>query len=164
MKEPQKKPQNYKAIPWFFAIFFSTFIIVDIIYITIAEKTWRGVYTEDGYQKGLKYNQSIEAVKNQENLGWDLQIKYQPTKNKAGTLQVDLLDKNHERITDAIVTAKIRRPVQEGADFSLPLKFDPATSSYKSAIEFPLIGQWDLEIIAKKNGDIYQQVKRIVVR
>ena len=110
-------------IPWFFVIFFSTFIIVDIAYIFVAEKTWRGLATEDGYQKGLKYNQAIDAVKEQKKLGWDMQIKYQPSGTKIGNLQVNLLNKNHHTIDDANLSVNIKRPVQEGKDFSVNLKF-----------------------------------------
>ena len=48
---PDQQLKKYKFIPWIFAIFFCVFIIVDIAYIIIAEKTWRGLSTEDGYQK-----------------------------------------------------------------------------------------------------------------
>ncbi len=161
---PNQSPQKSKLIPWIFVIFFSTFIIVDIAYITVAEKTWRGIATEDGYQKGLKYNQTIAAVKEQKELGWKLQIKYQPQATKIGVLSVELLDKNNQKINDAKLTANIKRPVQEGKDFSVDLKFDPATKSYNSAIEFPMIGQWDVEIAARKDGNVYQDVKRLVIK
>lgn len=159
-----QKSISVKRIAWIFAIFFSTFIIVDIAYITVAEKTWRGLATEDGYQKGLKYNQTIEAVKEQKELGWKLQIKYQPQVNKRGALLVELLDKNNQKINDAKLTANIKRPVQEGKDFAVDLKFDTKTQNYNSTIEFPMIGQWDVEIVARKNDDVYQDIKRLVIR
>jgi nitrogen fixation protein FixH len=168
---PKKSDQevlSVKRIAWIFAIFFSTFIIVDIAYITIAEKTWRGLVTEDGYQKGLQYNQTIEAVKEQKELGWKLQIKYQATDTKKGVLLVELLNKNNQKIVDANLVANIKRPVQIGQDFVVELKFDAETASYNSVVEFPMIGQWDVEIIAKTNdvrkNDIYQDVKRLVIR
>ena len=166
---PNSNPQNSKSknnrmISWVFIIFFSTFIIVDVVYIVIAEKTWRGLVTENGYQKGLKYNQVIDAAKEQKKLGWNMQIKYHSRKTKTGNLQVNLLDKNHHVISDAILSINIKRPVQEGKDFVINLKFDSKTSNYQSYVDFPMIGQWDLEIIAKKNDDVYQDLKRIVVR
>jgi nitrogen fixation protein FixH len=159
-----QKSISVKRIAWIFAAFFSTFIIVDIAYITVAQKTWRGLATEDGYQKGLKYNDTIEAVKTQKQLGWKLQINYQFEKTKTGILQVKLSDKNHQEIQDATITANMKRPVQEGKDFSVDLKFDTKTQSYNYAIEFPMIGQWDVEIIAQRNDDVYQDIKRLVVR
>jgi nitrogen fixation protein FixH len=79
-------------------------------------------------------------------------------------LQVKLFNKNNQEIKDAIIIANIKRPVQEGKDFSVDLKFDNKTSSYISEINFPMIGQWDVEIVARRYGDIYQDTKRFVIR
>ena len=95
---PNQPSKKFKLLPWIFAAFFSTFIIVDIAYIIIAEKTWRGMATEDGYQKGLKYNQTISAVKKQKELGWILQIKYNSSITKTGVLSVSLTDKNNQKM------------------------------------------------------------------
>ena len=161
---PDQQLKKYKFIPWIFAIFFCVFIIVDIAYIIIAEKTWRGLSTEDGYQKGLKYNQTIKSVQEQKELGWQLKIKYQSTASKIGILQVKLLDKNNQIITNANLTTNIKRPVQEGKDFTIQLKFNPSTATYDAPINFPLIGQWDIEVEAQKNKDIYQDIKRLVIK
>jgi nitrogen fixation protein FixH len=163
MTQENHKKTN-RLILFCFIAFFSTFLIVDIIYITISQKTWRGLATEDGYQKGLKYNQTIEAVKKQKELGWNLEIKYQAKNSREGILQVGLLDKNNQKIKNANLTANFRRPAQEGDDFSLPLKFDSNIQKYGSKVEFPLIGQWDIEIVAQNDSDLYQDVKRIVVQ
>lgn len=157
------QPKPFKGVIWIFVAFFSVFIAVDIIYITIAEKTWRGIATKDGYQKGLKYNETIKALEKQKNLGWSLEIKYLPKENKSGELQVKLLDKNNLVIRDAKLSAIIKRPTQEGQDFNLDLKFDPKNSSYNSAITFPLLGQWEIEAVATKGDDIFQSVKRIII-
>lgn len=157
------KNNKHKVISWFFAIFFLTFITVDICYIYIAEKTWRGLATDDSYEKGLRYNQAIQATKEQKKLGWSLQIKYHPGKVNEGNLTVLLLDKNMQTISNADLVANFKRPVQEGKDFSLPLAFDSKNKNYNSMVDFPLPGQWDVEIVAKRNNDIYQDVKRLVI-
>ena len=151
-------------IVWFFAIFFSTFIIVDICYIVIAEKTWRGLAIEDGYQKGLRYNQAIDIVKKQQKLGWKLQIDYQSGGKGIGDLWVKLLDKNNQSINGANITANIKNPIQDGMDFIINLKFNPSARAYKSSIQFPQIGQWDVEIVARRDKDLYQDIKRLIIR
>lgn len=160
----QNLPIKKSNIIWFFVIFFSTFIIVDIAYIVVAERTWRGLVTEDGYKKGLEYNKVLEADKEQKQLGWDVQIAYQNKGVGIGNLMVKLLDKNHQAIPDADVVANIRRPVQSGSDFVLPLKFNSQTVTYQSLVKFSFSGQWDIEVIVKRGDDIYQDVKRLVVR
>ncbi len=150
-------------IPYFFIIFFLTFICVDTSYIYISQKTWRGLATEDGYQKGLKYNQSIIAAKEQKRLGWNLEIQYLNLGKKSGKISVNLLDRNQRKITDATLTAKIKRPVQDGEDFTLSLKLNNKNLVYESLVEFPLIGQWQIEIIAEKDEKFYQDIKMLVI-
>jgi nitrogen fixation protein FixH len=162
--EPQSlHKKDNRIVLFFFIAFFSTFIIVDIAYITVSQKTWRGLATEDGYQKGLEYNQTIAAVKEQKELGWSSKIQYQARESRKGFLKVNLLDKNNQTIKNANLTANFRRPAQEGYDFVKELKFDSTILQYVADVEIPLIGQWDIEIICKQDSDIYQNTKRIVV-
>ncbi len=150
-------------IPYIFFAFFAVIFLVDFFYIYIAGKTWRGISTKDSYQKGLNYNQTIQMVKNQQDLGWKLKIKYRGDGNKMGVLTADLTDKNARIIKDAEVKVNFRRPTQEGFDFNWELKF--LNNQYRAEIVFPLKGQWDFEIVAKgKNGEVLQEVKRYVVQ
>lgn len=137
---------------------------MDIAYIYTANNTWRGVVTEDSYQKGLNYNRNLTTAKAQKSLGWNIHINYKALKNRLGIVQVKLSDKDHNSIKDAIITAKITRPTQQGYDFSVNLVFNSQNNSYDSKIFFPLIGQWDIEVKAIKNSDLYQDGKRLIVQ
>jgi nitrogen fixation protein FixH len=163
MTTPKNKVKKSK-IPYFFFIFFGIFITVDLFYIYIAHKNWRGIATENSYEKGLKYNQTIKAKKEQENLGWQLQIKYQKITSKQGDLKIKLLDKNGQSIKNAKIKAKITRPTQDGYDFKSNLTFNSKEQNYQSYVKFPLIGQWDVEIIAQKNDNFFQDLKRFVIQ
>ena len=163
MTTPRNTEKKSK-IPYFFFIFFGIFISVDIFYIYLANKNWRGIKTENSYEKGLKYNQTIKAKKEQENLGWQIQIKYHKIASQQGDLKIKLLDKNGQNIKNAKITAKITRPTQDGYDFTQNLTFKPQNQNYQSYIKFPLIGQWDIEIIAQKDGEFFQDLKRFVIR
>lgn len=157
--------QNKKSkIPYLFFIFFAVIFAVDGIYIYLAKKSWRGLATEDGYKKGLKYNETLDLVKKQNELGWSGKIRFEPTWQKSGNLHFNLFDKNKTPIKNALVIAKIIRPVQEGYDFELPLKYDVKSDSYLVKIDFPLKGQWDIELISSLDGKSYQDVKRLIIR
>lgn len=162
-KTPNQTPKK-SLIPWIFVAFFSVIFIVDFSYMYVAEKTWRGLVTDDSYQKGLNYNQTIGAFNQQKQLGWSSEIYYDVVASKSGNLRVKLVDKNGHIIKDATVVANIKRPVQEGYDFSVPLVFNKSTSNYQAKINFPLIGQWAIEIVASKNSDSYQDGKRLIIR
>jgi nitrogen fixation protein FixH len=94
----------------------------------------------------------------------EISNKYRAVATKNRVLRVKLLDKNNKEIKDAILITNIKRLVQEGADFELDLKFDDGLQGYVSKVEFLMIGQWDIEIVVSKGGDVYQDVKRVVVR
>lgn len=149
---------------YLFFIFFAVIFTVDFNYIYLAEKNWRGVATEDGYQKGLKYNQVIEYVKKQKELGWDSKINFTSQASKSGILEVSLTDKNKQILSDASINVKLTRPVQEGFDFQIPLKYNKKTSLYDAPITFPLKGQWNVEIQVIKGDKIYQNTKRFVIQ
>ena len=142
----------------FFAIIFA----INFIYIYLAQKTWRGVYTQNGYQKGLEYNKTLDEVKTQKKLGWSFNINYSNTQNNTGKLVVCLMDRNKNQIKDAKLLVKIMRPTQEGYDFTQNLM--PQNGCYFSIINFPLKGQWVLEIQAFKDNNILQEVKKYVVQ
>jgi nitrogen fixation protein FixH len=61
--------------PYFLFGIFVVAIVVNIIYIYIAQKTWTGIYTPDAYRKGLEYNQAIKNVEDQYKLGLKINSK-----------------------------------------------------------------------------------------
>lgn len=149
-------------IPYFFFVFFAVIFAVDFFYIYLAKKNWRGLATEDAYQKGLHYNNVIANANKQKELGWEMKISYKNLQNKSGELEIFLFDKNNQKISDVSVVVNFKRPIQEGKDFSRELKF--FGTSYKTKIDFPFAGQWDFIISASKGSDNYQETKRYVVQ
>jgi nitrogen fixation protein FixH len=155
------KEKDSKFIPYLFFIFFGVIITVDSAYIYVANKTWRGVYTENAYQKGLNYNQTLIDQVKQRNLSWSIKVTLQNINLSSYLIKVKLFDKNQRPIKDAKINIKIIRPVQEGFDFSQDLI--PIDDSYQTKINFPLKGQWEIEYNAVKNGDSFKQNNRYVI-
>jgi nitrogen fixation protein FixH len=48
---------------YFFGFFFFITFCVNIFFIYISQKTWKGVVAEDSYKKGLNYNEIIRQNK-----------------------------------------------------------------------------------------------------
>lgn len=162
MTDQENLLQKKSKIPYFFFAFFFVIFAVNIFYIYLSKQSWRGVVTDDSYQKGIHYNETILQAKKQRDLEWSAKIKYQRLDEKTGLLQVKLFDKNSNRIAGANIYANLKRPTQEGFDFKVPLIF--SNNFYEAKISFPLKGQWDVEIIATKGEDIFQEVKRYVIQ
>lgn len=149
-------------IPYIFFIFFGIIFAVDASFIYLAKKTSRGIQTQDSYKKGINYNEILEAKKKQQQLGWKAEIKYEKTGKNAAILRVKLADKNGALIKNAKIIANFVRPTQEGYDFKQD--FIQQNNEYLMRVNFPLQGVWDVEIKAFKGDDIFQEVKRYIVK
>ena len=157
----EKRPTPSK-IPYIFVAFFAVIFLVNAAFIYFSNKTWRGIVTEDSYQKGLHYNDTLKQVETQKNLGWKTAIKYKNLGAAKGAISVEALDKNSAIIKGAKVYINCKRPTQEGFDFAQELKFDG--TSHKAEITFPLKGQWDVEVVVTKDENVFQEVKRYVIQ
>lgn len=149
-------------IPYIFFAFFAVIFAVDFTFMYLANTTWRGLATENSYEKGLQYNQTLAEEKKQEALGWKMGISFTNFSNKSGKLLVNLQDRNIRTIPNAKIAVTITRPVQDGYDFTQSLEF--IGGIYEAKIDFPLKGQWDFLVHVEKDGDIFKQTKRFIVQ
>ena len=145
-----------KYIPWLFVLFFMTFMAVDAVMVTLAVRTHTGVVTEQAYEKGLSYNDTLKAVAEQTSWGWKDSISVQD-----GNIIYALKDENGDAVTDATVTAQFIRPVQDGHDFSVPLIADH--NHYKAAVALPLKGEWGVRVNVKWKNRNYQRYQVFII-
>jgi nitrogen fixation protein FixH len=156
-----QKPKKSKIV-YFFFIFFAVILAVNIFYIYISKKTWRGIVTDDSYHNGLNYNDTLKEVAKQKVLGWTVKVNFRPSVSKKGILTITLQDKDLRYINDAKIYITFKRPAQEGSDFVLPVPFEDGI--YNTKVEFPMEGQWDGQLAIVKDQDTYQDVKRFVIQ
>jgi nitrogen fixation protein FixH len=141
-----------KRVWWYFVAFFGFVAVVNAAMVTLAIRTHSGIVTEHPYEKGLAYNQVVDAEKEQAALGWRGAIDY-----KNGVLRFVLHDKENVPIPPEKAEASITRPTQQGMDFTVELK------GAETALKFPVNGLWEVRVDAEHKGVHYQQSKRIVV-
>ncbi len=150
-------------IPYIFFAFFGVIFLVDLTYIYIAKKTWRGIFTRDSYQKGLDYNDTIKMSKDQDMLGWKVDMNYsEDSGERNGFVMISVRDKSLIQINDLKIQITFRRPTQEGFDFIETI--DLVDGIYRKKISFPLKGQWSAELLIAKGDNIFYDKKRIVVK
>jgi len=138
--------------------FFSVFIIVDGFFWYLASDSHTGLVTEQPYEKGLAYNDTVAASDEQLALGWSSKVRLE-----GNSVVVSLTDKDGTAITGAELDVKFMRPTVEGYDFSARLS-ESDSGVYKTAVEFPLDGQWDVRIFVSWNQQQYQKTTRVMVR
>jgi len=155
-----------KRVLLFLAIGVTAILVANGALVYFALNTWTGLETNQHYTKGLNYDQNLEAARRQKELGWTTDIKTtfsseSGTTPVVGILDVTFSDADGRALNGLKVKALAVRPTHEGYDRDFILN---ATQSgrYQGKIDLPLRGQWDLRIIARKEGEHYQQVARIV--
>ena len=154
-----------KWIPWYFVAFFLVICSVDGVMAYFAITTRTGVVTEQYYERGLHYNDTVKQAEKQAALGWagDIQFVASADSKMKGNLQFALNDRNANAIAGAKVTARIVRPTQDGHDEFLVLN-ELSAGQYASPLAFPMEGQWDIEVAVTSGENKFQLNKRLVIR
>ena len=156
-------PLRDRLIPWYFVLFFVGLSIVYGTMVTIAFNTMPGIVTENPYEKGIAYNQTIKNAEEQAKLNWYGDIKYKSTSRQAGIVSFTLKDSSGVPINSDSVSVNITRPIKSGMDFDIELNPINNFGSFQAAVSFPVQGLWELRFFAEAKGKTYQQSTRINV-
>lgn len=148
-----------KYIPWYFVAFFLVVFAVDGFFVYKALKTHSGVVTEHAYEAGIAFNRTLDKAREQRLSGVQSKASY-----KDGVLIWDLKDADGRSLEEAIVTARIIRPVQDGYDFDINMPYD-GSGLFKATLKTPLPGQWTAKLNAVwNNTQTYQTNLSFIVR
>ncbi len=145
-----------KWIPWYFVAFFVVLAILDGVFVYVASQTHTGVVSNNTYQEGLSYNETIKKSEAQDRLGWTADISYNDE-----TLKVRILDAFNAPLKGASVEAFFFRPTQDGSDFLIPLG-EGTNGEYITSVQ-TLPGQWDVRIYVTWQQTQFQAAQRIIV-
>ena len=151
---PTPRPSD-RFIPWYIVLFFVAQTILFAWFVTIVEKTYTGVVTDQAYEKGLAYNSTIEKARVQDNLGLSSTVTRTGDK-----ISFSLRDKGGQFIPGADVTLTLFRPVHAGVDVSMPMK--EIKDAYVADVRPPEAGLWEVRILAKTPKGHYQTSERVV--
>jgi len=152
--------------PWIFVGGMLVVIAVNGVLITLAVSTFSGLETEEHYRKGLAYNQALAAAEAQERRGWQMALTFTPESSADGKRQGDLavtfVGKDGRPLENLEVEAVLRRPAREGFDVAVVLD-QRSGGVYGAAVSLPLPGQWEAHVHAYRDGDNFQESRRLSV-
>ena len=152
--------------PWIFVGGMLVVIAVNGVLITMAVSTFSGIQTEEHYRKGLAYNQALAAAEAQERRGWQMALTFTPESSADGRRQGDLagtfVGKDGRPLDNLEVEAVLLRPTHEGFDVAVDLDHRGG-GVYGATVFLPLPGQWDAHVHAHRDGDNFQETRRLSV-
>ncbi|MBF0447057.1 MAG: FixH family protein [Magnetococcales bacterium] len=160
------QPPKKRFEPWIVAIFifFAIVFAANAVMVVLGINSWPGLVAQNHYQKGLQYNQVIDAQKAQDQLGWQVNLntdRLQPA--ESGKLSISLNDRENKPVQGAQVEGILFRPLGEGADQRF-LLLEERPGLYSATINPAKPGVWDVKIrIQKSSGIDFRYVKRITL-
>jgi nitrogen fixation protein FixH len=143
-----RNPVTGRSVLWWVISFFAVIFIANFFFIYFALSSWTGLSTENAYEKGVRFNETLAKADAQKIQGWQSTVSL-----VGGTqLKIILTDKNQRALRGLGVSAKLIRPVKEGNDQKFMLKeFGPGI--YQAPVAFSHQGRWQVEVIV---GDQYR--------
>ena len=150
-------------IPWLFVGFFGIVIAVNATMIVIANRSWTGLTTNSAYEKGLAYNENLEAAEAQKDLGWSIDIDANLTDGLDGTIMVELRDRDGRPIDDADIEILFERPTHEGSDFVVR-PGGTGQGRYKADFTAELSGAWNAHTVVRRGAAVFIDDSRQMLR
>ncbi|MFZ1415072.1 MAG: FixH family protein [Defluviicoccus sp.] len=170
--KPAGRPPGW-WYPWIFVGGMLIVIAVNAVLVIFAVGTFSGLETTDHYRKGLAYQDALDATARQAERGWSVQIDFQPRPaggdgsgasdgQSRGELALVFADRDGAPLERLEVEAQLVRPTQSGFDQTVVLDGEGG-GRYRTSILFPMPGQWDLRILARKDDSRFQSTHRLFV-
>lgn len=154
------KAKSKSKIPWMIAGFFVILALLDSYFVYTAVSTHNGVRVESAYEKGLAYNDTIAAYDKQRAVGWSVETEV-TSKDDNLRLAVMVKDKLGVVLTDVTLAGELVRPTHAGNDRML--EFTQQGEYYIAHTDIPLKGQWDVQLIVKKDDHLHRHSQRVLI-
>lgn len=148
-----------RVVPWVIAGFFVAFMVPLLVFTWIAFEHAPSLVTQDAYDKGLRYNHTIEASSKQRALGWHARLELKAN----NALVLTLVDRQQQPLRGAMVKAWFVRPAEAGMDQTVMMT-EIAPGQYEAAMPHPAPGLWEARITALSGGKQFQAARPVTVR
>ena len=142
------KDSSGKLILLYFVMFFGFIATMDGIFVYIAISTQTGVVTDQAYERGLAFNETLAKAQSQPLLN-------QTANYESGVLRWKLSRADSTPLNSAVVSARIIRPIQDGYDHDVTLDY-MENGIYETRLDLPLQGNWRAKLISKWDDKQYQ--------
>ena len=154
---------------WYPYIFVGCFVVVLVVNGTLAyfaTSTFTGLSTDNAYEKGRLYNQALAMAKEQEAMGWAVETKVESIMvgdSPRAEISVSYRNRDGKPVDGMAVRAAMMRPTAKGYDHEITL---PALGDgrYGGIYQLPLMGVWDMDIVALGGGASYQHSQRFILK
>jgi nitrogen fixation protein FixH len=117
--------------------------------IVVGSRSFEGLVVDNPYETGLAWD---SERRNQEVLGWSVALQEAAYKTGKNDLIVMVRDKNGVLLSDAVVSIVVSRPSTRALDRTYPTVVQ-SNGRYRTEIDLPFYGNWDVVIDVKRKKE-----------
>lgn len=150
-------------VPWMFVLAFLVVGAVNAVFVYLAIHSHTGLITEQAYEKGLAFNQTLAKAEAMKALGWNFSVEL----TSEDILSVRLVDKSGNPVQKAQVKGRMVRPVKSGYDYEINLSEQTKGGEfgvYQVLLRPPLRGSWTVHLVAIQNGQSFEKSEALVLK
>lgn len=158
-----RQPSHDRWIPWTFVAFFLVIFVVNGIMLTFALRSFNGLSTDEAYNRGLGYNQTLAAHQAQYEMGWQIDLSSRDSGSGQSHLTLVMFDAQDLPLAIDGISATARRPISQDLDFDVAFRH-AGRGLYEAKVTWPREGQWDLRVVIESGEKSYRLDRRLFVR
>jgi len=150
-------------IPLLFAAAMLPVIVANAALAYFAIRSTPSLVSAHPFEDGRTYNREIAAAAAQDALGWTAELNVPSRALVPNPIQLNMTDRSGVPVSGLAIELRAWRPVGVAPDLRTRL-LENGPGQYTAQLTLPLTGQWQLDLVAKKDGDEYVLGRRIIVR
>lgn len=142
--------------------FFAVIMVANGALAFFAFSSWSGFADSEVGSHDFSYNQVLERVQSQKALGWTAGFELKSAGGRDQRIAVNLKGQDGSTLSGARVNVRFLRPTTSSYDVETALT-SSTLGRYTGAITLPLAGQWDVYILAEREGQASRWTTRIEI-
>lgn len=132
-------------------------VLAAVVPIMVGRQTFDGLAVEKPYEQGLRWDEEQRA---RAEAGWSLSLRNGPFTQGKNSVVFELRDRDERPFHAEKVLLVLTRPSSAAYDRSYDVEAI-GMGEYRSSVDFPLRGQWDMRITVFHGGRTVTLEERI---
>lgn len=142
--------------------FFGLILVTNIVFITLAVRTFRGEDEQRPYLQGVEYNRALARRAEQARQGWQASIAASRLESGAVRATVSIAGSDGKPLSGVKLVGELRHPANENLD--RPLRFhEVAPGHYEAQAGKVLAGVWDV-LVSNEGHEPFRAGRRLWVQ
>lgn len=128
--------------------FFGVILAMNVYFITVSARTFRGEDEQKPYLQGVEYNDTLARRARQQGLGWQATVSAQREPGGIVTVLVRVEARDHTLQKGVKLAGELRHPADENRDHDLHF-VEAAPGFYRAETRGVAPGAWDVLLHAQ---------------